>query len=104
MYGNEVVVYVDPDLEDLIPTFLENRYRDVEEINRLLEQESLEEIKRLGHGMKGAGGGYGFEEITEIGREMEEAAKNKDKVEVAKLNMRLAEYLSVVKVVIRNDN
>ena len=36
MYGNEVVVYVDPDLEDLIPTFLENRYRDVEEINRLL--------------------------------------------------------------------
>ena len=35
---------------------------------------------------------------------MEEAAKNKDKVEVERLNMRLAEYLSVVKVVIRNDN
>ncbi|HEX3037322.1 MAG TPA: Hpt domain-containing protein [Thermodesulfobacteriota bacterium] len=103
MYENRIVVYVDPDLEDLIPTFLGNRHRDVEEINRLLEQENLEEIKRLGHSMKGAGGGYGFDEITEIGREIEEAAKNKDKLEIEKLNMRLNEYLAVVMIVIQND-
>jgi HPt (histidine-containing phosphotransfer) domain-containing protein len=104
MYGDEVEVYIDPDIEDLIPVFLENRHRDVEEIKRLLKVGDFEEIRRLGHSMKGAGGGYGFHEITEIGRKIEEAAKSKDKVEVEKLNMMLAEYLSVVKVVTRRND
>jgi HPt (histidine-containing phosphotransfer) domain-containing protein len=104
MYGNEIEVYIDPDMEDLIPMFLRNRRGDMEKINRLLEEENFDEIRMLGHGMKGAGGGYGFDEITEIGREIEEAAKNKDKLEVRKLNIRLAEYLSVVKVVTRHND
>jgi hypothetical protein len=104
MYENGVEVYVDPDIEDLIPMFLENRHGDVEKIKRLLKEENFEEIRKVGHSMRGAGEGYGFDEITEIGREMEAAAKNKDNLEVGKLNMRLAEYLSVVKVVTRHND
>ncbi len=103
MYKNGVVVYVDSDLEDLIPMFLENRHKDVEEIRTLLREGVLEKIIRLGHSMKGSGGGYGFDEISDIGRGMEEAAKSGDKDEVERLNNRLAEYLSVVEVVVQED-
>ena len=34
--------------------------------------------KILGHGMKGTGGGYGFDEITYIGSVLEDAGGNQD--------------------------
>lgn len=103
MYEKGVVVYVDSELEDLIPIFLENRHKDVEEIRRLLKEGNLEEIRRLGHSMKGSGGGYGFDEISEIGRNIEEAAKSGDAERIERLNNQLAEYLSVVEVVVRDE-
>ncbi|MGH7791897.1 MAG: Hpt domain-containing protein [Thermodesulfobacteriota bacterium] len=103
MYENGVVVYVDPDLEDLIPMFLENRHRDVEEIRKLLREGGVEEIRRLSHSMKGSGGGYGFYEVSEIGRDMEEAANSGDAEKIENLNDRLAKYLSVVEVVVRGE-
>jgi len=103
MYEKGIVVYVDSDLEDLIPMFLENRHKDVEEIRRLLKEGNLGEIRRLGHSMKGSGGGYGFDEISEIGRNIEEAAKSGDGGKIEKLSSQLAEYLSVVEVVVRDE-
>ncbi|MFQ5863997.1 MAG: Hpt domain-containing protein [bacterium] len=99
----DVVVYVDSDLEDLIPGFLKNRYGDVEVIKKLLKEEDLAEIQRLGHSMKGSGGGYGFDEISEIGKGIEEAAKNCNTQEIEKLNNILAGYLSSVKVVYQDE-
>ena len=95
----DIVVYVDPDLADLIPGYLENRHRDVKEMGRFLLEGNLQEILRLGHSMKGSGGGYGFEGITLIGGEIEEAARREDKDAVLALKERLAGYLSRVKVV-----
>ncbi|HEX9652649.1 MAG TPA: Hpt domain-containing protein [bacterium] len=96
---DEVVVYVDPDLEELIPMFIENRYTDIDEINRLITIGNFSEVQRLGHSMKGSGGGYGFDEITNIGSEMELAAKRGDRIELERLNERLTSYLSAVKIV-----
>jgi HPt (histidine-containing phosphotransfer) domain-containing protein len=99
----EIVVYVDPDLADLIPGYLENRRRDVQEIGRFLLEGNLKEILRLGHSMKGSGGGYGFEAITLIGKEIEKAAGRGDKDVVSALKERLAGYLSRVKFVSRGN-
>jgi signal transduction histidine kinase/DNA-binding response OmpR family regulator len=99
----DIVVYVDPDLADLIPGYLENRRRDVQEIGRFLFEDDLQEILRLGHSMKGSGGGYGFEGITMIGGEIEEAARRGDKDIVLALKERLAGYLSRVKVLSRGN-
>lgn len=100
---SENVVYVDVDLEDLIPDFLDHRNQDVERIRNLLEQGDLREIQRLGHSMKGAGGGYGFDKITEIGRGIEEAAKTGDKNKIEKLNADLARYLSEIEIVYQEE-
>jgi len=99
----EHVVYVDSDLEDLVPGFLENRQRDVETIRALLQEGNLTEIQRLGHSMKGAGGGYGFDEITEIGKQLEEAAKAGETETVNRLTEQLKSYLSSVKVVYQDE-
>lgn len=99
----DIVVYVEPDLEDLIPGYLENRHRDVQEIGRFLLEDNLKEILRLGHSMKGSGGGYGFEGLTQIGGEIEDAARRGDKDIVSALKERLAGYLSRVKVVARGN-
>ncbi|MFQ5602795.1 MAG: Hpt domain-containing protein [bacterium] len=97
--SEENVVFIDADLEDLTPLFLENRQNDIVEINRLVEASDFPEIQRLGHSMKGSGGGYGFDEITQIGHELEEAAQRGDKETVIELTNRLSKYLSSVKIV-----
>ena len=95
------VVYVDEELADLIPEFLENRRRDVEQITRLVQEGKYEELTRLGHTMKGTGGGYGFAEISAIGQGIEEAGARGDREGMTRLCDRLAAYLAAVTVQIR---
>ena len=49
--------------------------------------------------MKGAGGGYGFDAITDIGQSLEQAAKAPDPDEIRKLAGELSTYLDRVEVV-----
>lgn len=95
----KIVVNVDSDIEDLIPGFLENRHEDVKSIYDALEKEDYETIRILGHSMKGAGGGYGFDEITDIGRSIEESAEGKNQEEVKKWVINLSNYLDRVEIV-----
>ena len=97
--SEDVIAYVDSDLEELVPEFIENRHEDIVKINEYLDRNEIAEIQMLGHSMKGSGGGYGFHEITRLGGELEQAAKRGDKDEIDDLNKKLAQYLTVVKVV-----
>lgn len=101
MEEHTTVVYVDEDLADLIPEFLENRRRDVEQIKRLVQEGKYEELTRLGHTMKGSGGGYGFVEISAIGQGIEETGARGDREAITRLCDRLAAYLTAVTVQVR---
>lgn len=93
------VIHVDPELADLIPGFLDNRRKDVAAMRAALERNDYETIRVLGHSMKGAGGGYGFDGITEIGASLEQAAKRADAEESRKWVDELSRYLDRVEVV-----
>ena len=95
----KILVRVDPDLADLIPGFLENRRRDMGRIWEALARNDYETIRILGHSMKGSGGGYGFDAITEIGDALERAAKNADCKEMRKQIDELTLYLHRVEVI-----
>lgn len=43
-----------------------------------LETKSFDSLRTFGHNIKGSGGMYGFNEVTEIGAVIEVAAKNED--------------------------
>ena len=97
--NGKIIIHADIDLEDLIPGFLKNRRKDIMEIESLLAADDYETIQRLGHSMKGAGGGYGFDEITDIGIHIEQAAKEKNAAEIRTQMERLSSYLDCVEVV-----
>ncbi len=92
------IVIVDEDLQDLVPGYLENRRKDVEELRRALERSDFEAIRVLGHKMKGSGGGYGFDEISEIGHALEDAAKQSLAAKIQEEIDRLRYYLDNVEV------
>ena len=87
------VVRIDPDLADLIPGFLENRRKDITKILTALEQGDNETIRTLGHSMKGCGSGYGFNAITDLGRALEQAAKEGDTTAIKQQVAELSSYL-----------
>jgi HPt (histidine-containing phosphotransfer) domain-containing protein len=97
--GEGISVRVDAEIADLIPGFLENRHKDVETLREALAKSDYEAIRILGHTMKGAGGGYGFDGITDMGRSLENAAKEREAEEIRRWVDELRSYLECVEVI-----
>jgi HPt (histidine-containing phosphotransfer) domain-containing protein len=97
--AEKIIVHVDSDLEDLLPGFLDDWKGEIESIREALERDDYETIRKLGHNMKGTGGSCGLEEITEMGRNLEEAAKAMAP-EAIRVNLdTLSSYLARVELV-----
>lgn len=97
--SEKIIVEIDPDLEELIPGFLENRKKDVDALNAAVNAGDFDTLRSTGHSLKGVGGGYGFATITDIGGDIEAAAKVQDMDSIKDLIGRLADYLERVEVV-----
>ena len=65
-------------MADRAPAFLQNCRKNVIAMQQALESGDLQTVEFLGHGMRGAGGMFGFPEITEIGAALQEAAESAD--------------------------
>ena len=91
-----IQVEIDSELEPIIPDFFEIRRKDYELLGHLLEDGNFVEISRLGHRLRGAGGSYGFDLISDIGLALEEAAASQDRDTVAANREKLLQYLEHV--------
>lgn len=98
-HGEKIVVRVDPELEEFISAYLESRRDDVRSVLTALAVEDFETIRILGHTMKGSGGGYGFDGISEIGGCLEETAKARNAEGIRRCVDQLIAYLERVEVV-----
>ena len=98
MSDDRITIEVDEDLEDLIPGFLENRNSDVEKLRQAAEASDFEELRSIGHGLKGVGGGYGFEQMSQLGAEIETAAKSQELDTIKDRVEQLASYLQRVDI------
>ena len=96
--SGEITVVVDPEIKDIIPIFLDNRRGDVTTVLEALDRSDYKTIQILGHSLQGAGGGYGFHAITELGKSLNEAAKDRNAEEIRKLVVELSSYVDRVKV------
>lgn len=88
-----------PAIADLIPGFLQNRRHDVVAALAALDRGDYAAVESLGHGMKGAGGSWGFDGITDIGAALEEAARRQDPLASQAWIGELTRYLDRVEVV-----
>ena len=60
------------------PVFLQNCRKNVAAMEQALARGDLQTVESLGHGMRGAGGMFGFPEITDIGAALQEAGESAD--------------------------
>ncbi|TAE26778.1 MAG: Hpt domain-containing protein [Candidatus Kapaibacterium sp.] len=89
---------VSRDLEPLLERYFSNRKKDIATIKELLESGKFEEIRNIGHTMKGTGASYGFQYITEIGKSFENAAKESDGISIEGQLYELEQYINTVKI------
>jgi HPt (histidine-containing phosphotransfer) domain-containing protein len=86
------------ELEPLIPNYLDKRHADIGKMEAALEAGDLDSVREIGHAIKGSGGGYGFERLTELGWEIEKAATEGDAEASARAVDAMADYLRRVEV------
>ena len=98
MSGDKITVSIDKDLEDLIPGFLENRGKDIDSLREALAAGDAERLRAIGHNLKGVGGGYGFDEISKLGAEIESNAKSGALEGIGGLIDSLADYLERIDI------
>ena len=82
-------VKVAKDLADLIPVFMNNRKKELANLQAALAAADFEQLRQLGHRMRGVGNSYGFDHVSTLGKHIEEGARKADK---AKLQAHIAEY------------
>jgi HPt (histidine-containing phosphotransfer) domain-containing protein len=98
MNENSHKVTIAKDLEDLIPVFLKNRHKEVDTLRVALASADFEQLRQLGHRMKGVGNSYGFARVSVIGKEIEDGARSGDRSGLEASITGYAEYLSKVEV------
>ncbi|MDH5561382.1 MAG: Hpt domain-containing protein [Deltaproteobacteria bacterium] len=97
--SEKIRVEVDEELEEFVPDYLQAREKDYEAIHRFVKEGNFEQIQALGHKMKGSGGGYGFDYITECGKYIEQSAKDKSVEDIKVWVENLSEYLKKLEIV-----
>lgn len=92
-------VKVAKDLEDLIPVFMKNRVKEVDSLKTALAGGDFEQLRQLGHRMKGVGNSYGFAYVSAVGKRVEDAARIPDTAALKTCIDNYADYLAKVKIV-----
>ncbi len=92
------MVVVPEELEPLVPRFLEKRHAEIDVLRSAAEQGDLETLRSLGHALKGTAGGYGFDELTDLGAMLETRARAGDRAGASEVVGRIADYLGRIDV------
>ncbi len=94
--GDAILVKVDRDMRTLAERFLSNCGRDLARLRTALDGGDLAVARAIGHSLRGLGGSYGFDEITRIGRAIEENSMRGNAAGISSLVAQLEDYLSRV--------
>jgi len=98
MSEDDYQVKVAKDLEDLIPVFMKNRHKELDTLRVALASADFEQLRQLGHRMKGVGNSYGFARVSTIGKHIEEGARSGDRAALQASINEYQDYLSKVQI------
>jgi HPt (histidine-containing phosphotransfer) domain-containing protein len=96
------VVRPDPDLADLIPSFMQNRRNELTELQQARSRNDYEFIRRMSHTWKGICRPYGFVHLETLSRSLEEAGERENAADVERIMDEMASYLDNVRIVYEN--
>ena len=98
MTETNLTVTIAKDLEDLIPTFMTNRTKEVATLRGAVAAGDFEQLKQLGHRMKGVGNSYGFTHVSTLGKYIEDGARSGDRAALQATISEYDDYLSKVQI------
>ena len=102
--NDDLLAMVPPELLHLLPGFLARRESEVTELSDYLKLRHFEAIKSVGHKLKGTGLGYGFQIITDIGKDLEQAALDQDIEEIQLSIAKLSTFSHELKALMTVDS
>ena len=96
--SEKIVVKIDEDLEEIIPTFLENRNKDLSAINEALSTGDIPSIEVIAHKLAGNAGSYGLHDLGEIGVALEKSCQSEDTNEVKAIYEKYVDYMNRLEI------
>ena len=97
--ATSVQVSVPQMIQSLVPRYLQDQRGVATSILVALEQRDYQTVQELGHKMRGSGGSFGFDLLSRIGQNLEEAAQSRDRDAIRHWHHELSRYLDRVEVV-----
>lgn len=94
----ELRVSVPDFIRELAPEFLRRQRLGLFTAASALKSGDFEPVQTFAHNMKGCGRSFGFPRLTELGRDMERAAKDRDAQSLGHQMEDLREYLTAVDI------
>lgn len=70
----------DPGMRELVEEFVDGLQGRIRSLEVAVATDDVEGLVRLAHQLKGASGGYGFDEISETAAKLEQSAKQAESV------------------------
>jgi len=98
MDADDYKVTVAKDLEDLIPVFMKNRHKELDTLRAALAAADFEQLRQLGHRMKGVGNSYGFTHVSTLGKHIEDGARSGDRAALQATIGEYQDYLAKVQI------
>jgi len=92
-------IFIDKDLQDIAPDYLARKRREIPELFAFHSAGDLESLRKTVHKLAGSGGGYGFDHISEFGKQIETLCQAGDAAGVAEYLTRLKDYIENLEVV-----
>ena len=93
-----IIVFIDEDLKEIVPSFLDNRRKDITLIATHLPNQEWTHIESIAHKLAGNAGSYGFNDLGQIGAKLEQACQEGNTDEATKLCAQYKEYIEHLKV------
>ena len=87
-------------LAERVPAYLENCRHNVIVMREALDRADFEAVTILGHNLRGSGGGFGFQGITDLGARLEQASEDADVDGARQLLSELSGYLQNLEITI----
>jgi signal transduction histidine kinase/DNA-binding response OmpR family regulator len=96
--SEQIVVTVDQNFADFIPAFLEDVLHDISNMAQANARKDFDVVCKLGHRIKGAGGGFGLDGISKIAGSVEAAARSRSNRQTEKALSDLSDYVTSLKI------
>lgn len=92
-----LLVRIDPDIADLAEEYLTDRRAEVEEQEARLLRGEISLIMVFAHNLKGSAGAYGFQPLSQLGAQLQQASTAGDIRQTRELLREIASYLRRVR-------